>query len=150
MNGQNEVKFETIIRMLKDSSGPISITNIYEKDNLTHFTIMGHEFQTFGDKILHRDNIAFDSPVIKIRAAEENTPEGIADAAQRNEECSKELDMWDEHRDLIMQTVFINAVGLLAEGSRKDFIEYVDSWFCVLPEEQSKNMLRKLIEKKKP
>lgn len=143
-----EIKFESIIQTLMGvTQEPVlAITLIRTENNMTYFHCLGHDFQTFGDKIIHSKSQLFDSPYIKYLSSSENDPEGIAKHKADMEEVEKESNQWTKHKNAILKFVMIEALKILQKQGDEAFVKYLDQFFFITPEELSKEIMEKLEE----
>lgn len=140
MSESREVEFQTLIKNLAGEL--IGITGVKEENNSTYFTLAGHQYRTFSDRIFHRENEFFDHSYTDFLARQDGTPQGIAERNQSDIEINQELDDWSKYGDQVLEIAIVQAVKILHEKGRDEFVAFLNNHFFITTEREGKRLLK--------
>jgi hypothetical protein len=124
------------------------ITEVEEKKNSIFFRIDGYLFRTYGHNAYHEKHPLFDHFISDLWAEQANTPEGIQEAQERDENTNREFELFMKHRSTLIKLVVLRAVELLVEEGEEAFFKYLDYHFDIMENGNHCQRLLNLIEKK--
>lgn len=140
MSESREVEFQSLVRQIAGEL--LAFTDVKEKNNSMYFTVAGHQFRTFGDRIHHSGSIFFDHSYTDFLARREGTPEGIEEEQKISVEINEELDDWGKYGDQVLEIAIVQAVTILKDRGRDEFVKFLKDHFFITTENEGKRLLK--------
>jgi hypothetical protein len=124
------------------------ITNVEYRNNRLYFAVDGHEFYTYADCVIHKNNPLFNHPVGDFLARKHNTTEGIEEVERRNMEIDKQFELFAKHKTSLYKIVFLRALEIMVEKGDEAFVEYIDHHFEIMEEGDNCQPLIQILQNK--
>jgi hypothetical protein len=136
---QKEVLLETVLQQK-----PCVITDIFQKEYLTFFSINGQKFVTYDNYIFHKNHVMYDHPVLYLRARYTHDPEKIVEEDYNHKKSDMEMKLWDRTKVEACKVLFAGAMHVLAQEGSEAFMKYIEDHVVIHPEDGIKPLLQQI------